>query len=125
MPVYIFEHPETGEKIHVTQGMKDEHVYHDENGLQWNRVFTSPNTVVPIGVNPNSSNDFVNRTKDVKGATIGEMWDLSKELSEKRKKERGDGIDPVQTKYFKDYSKKRKGLKHKDDPSGNKGDILI
>ena len=117
MPVYFFEHPETGEVKEVQQRMKGEHVYQDENGVQWNRVFTAPYTSIPIGVNPHSAEDFVGRTKNLKGTTVGEMWDLSKELSEKRKQERGDGVDPVQNKYFKSYAKKRKGLKHQKDPS--------
>ena len=44
------------------------------------------------------------------------MMDRSAELSEKRKELNG-GTDPVQTKYFENYSKKRKGLKHQNDPS--------
>ena len=43
------------------------------------------------------------------------MWDRSKELSEKRKEK--EGRDPVQQQYFKDYSKKRKGVKHPKDPT--------
>jgi hypothetical protein len=115
MPIYSFQHPDTGETKDVQQRMKEDHVYLDKNGVKWNRVFTSPHTCIPLGVNPNSSDDFVARTKDLKGTSVGEMWDLSKELSDKRKHERGDGTDPVQSKYFKDYSTKRKGLKHQDD----------
>jgi hypothetical protein len=38
------------------------------------------------------------------------MWDASKDLSEKREKERG--VDPVKDKAQKEYSKKRRGAKH-------------
>ena len=46
--------------------------------------------------------------------TVGDMWDLSKDMSEKRAKKAGK--DPVKEKYFKDYEKKRKGVKHDNDP---------
>ena len=36
--------------------------------------------------------------------------DQSRELSQKRKDKLG--YDPVQQKYFKEYSKKRNGIKH-------------
>jgi len=117
MPIYLFENPETGEIKEIQQRMKGEHVYRDENAVQWRRIFTSPHTSIPLGVNPHSAEDFVGRTKNLKGTTVGEMWDLSKELSQKRKQERGDGFDPIQDKYFKNYAKKRKGLKHQRDPS--------
>lgn len=42
MPFYFFENPETGEVIEVMQSMNDEHIYVDENGLNWKRVFSSP-----------------------------------------------------------------------------------
>ena len=43
--------------------------------------------------------------------TYGDLQDYSKELSEKRKT-MNNGVDPVQQKFFKDYSKQRKGAKH-------------
>jgi hypothetical protein len=42
------------------------------------------------------------------------MWDLSKEMSNQRVKK--DGEDSVKEKYFKNYEKKRKGVKHDKDP---------
>jgi hypothetical protein len=53
--------------------------------------------------------DFAEYTKNHRG-TIGDLWDRSAELSEKRSKIYGK--DPVKDKYFKDWSKKRKGKKH-------------
>ncbi len=49
------------------------------------------------------------------------MWDASKEASEKRDKITGK--DPTKEKYFKNYSKKRKGMKHPDQNKGRVFDI--
>jgi hypothetical protein len=46
-----------------------------------------------------------------KKGTMGDLFDQSKELSEARKKIHG-GKDPVKQKYWKEWSKKRKGKKH-------------
>ena len=40
MPFYIFINPDTQEEIEVQQRMTEPHVYIDENGLEWQRVFT-------------------------------------------------------------------------------------
>ena len=70
---------------------------------------------IDTNIDPNSRQDFLEKTRN-KAGTLGEMMDRSAELSEKRKELNG-GTDPVQTKYFENYSKKRKGLKHQNDPS--------
>ena len=114
MPEYLYENPETGEVISVTQGVNDDHSY-EEDGRQFDRVFTIPNASIDTNIDPNSKQDFLEKTRN-KAGTLGEMMDRSAELSEKRKELNG-GTDPVQTKYFENYSKKRKGLKHQNDPS--------
>jgi len=43
MPLYIFQHPETMEEVEIVQSMKDEHVYIDDAGTQWNRIFFATN----------------------------------------------------------------------------------
>lgn len=42
MPTYVFQNPLTKEFIEVIQSMNEEHIYKDESGLKWNRVFHSP-----------------------------------------------------------------------------------
>lgn len=39
MPAYTFQHPDTKEIIEVNQSMTDKHIYVDESGTQWNRVW--------------------------------------------------------------------------------------
>lgn len=108
MPLYTFEHPETGELIDVLLGMNDEKKFIDEKGLKWERVFISPNAAIDSKIDPFSSQSFVDKTNS-KGS-MGDLIDRSKEMSDKRKNKLG--YDPVQKKYFENYSKKRRGIKH-------------
>lgn len=112
MPIYVFKHPDKEEYEEVLQKMSDEHAYADSSGLQWQRVFTAPATI-SLGLisDTDSSSQFVDKTK---GWTAGEMWDYSKELSERRKDKRGD--DHVERARDKERGKKRKhkqGLQRK------------
>lgn len=110
MPIYIYQNPKTEEIKEVVQSIHDKHEY-SENGTKWIRIFTPPelNTHDKLGAE-SSSQKFAELTGKQKG-TIGDLWDRSKELSEKRKKLYG-GEDPVKKNYYADWSKKRKGKVH-------------
>jgi len=118
MPIYLYEHPETEKVIEIIQGMNDEHIYIDEKGVEWKRVFLSSQLKTESSIDHWNSNDFVEKTRGMKGS-YGDMLDRSAELSEKRAKDHG-GVDPLRKKYFEDYSKKRGGAKHIKDPSRKK-----
>ena len=105
--IYVFEHPETGEQEEVSQSMNDEHTY-TKDGVKWNRVWLVPNASIDTKVDPFSSKDFVAKTSNKKG-TLGNLFDQSKEMSERRKDK--DGVDRLAEKEAKDYNKKT-GLKH-------------
>ena len=90
--------------------MSEDHVYTDDKGVQWKRVFQVPNAAIDSQIDHNSSTAFVDATRNKKG-TYGDLLDKSRELSDKRAQERG-GTDPLKEKVFKDYSAKRKGAKH-------------
>jgi predicted nucleic acid-binding Zn ribbon protein len=109
MPLYLYQNTETEEVIEVLQGMNDKHEYFDAEGKEWKRVFTVPTASIDTKINPFSSNDFVNKTSNKKG-TVGDMMDLSSELSQKRADQTGSE-DPVKRKLFTDYEKKV-GKKH-------------
>tara|TARA_Y100000114_G_scaffold88638_1_gene82106 strand:- start:98 stop:442 length:345 start_codon:yes stop_codon:yes gene_type:complete len=109
MPLYTYEHPETQETIDIIQGMNDKHIYIDKNGITWNRVWSVPQANIDSDTDPFDNQAFINKTSNQKGS-YGDMLDQSKELSQKRKDKLG--YDPVQQKYFKEYSKNRRGLKH-------------
>lgn len=89
MPIYIYKNDTTGEVKEVFQGMKDEHIY-EEDGIKWSRVFVNPNALVDTfnSLDPFDKNAFIKRTAKV-GMNVGEMWDESKKLSEKRAKSVG------------------------------------
>ena len=104
MPMYLFQNPKTKEVVEVMQSMKAEHIYVDDNGLKWDRIFTVPNAAIDSwGIDPYSKDDFLKAT-DKRGITCGEMFDLSAEMSQKR--EQKDGKDKIKEKTQKDYKKK-------------------
>ena len=94
--------------------MTDEHIYVDESGVAWDRVFMVPQANIKHNIDINNPNDFVEATKNKKGS-LGDLCDLSQELSEKRASKSDDGRDKVQDKFFDQWSKKRKGKKHPND----------
>lgn len=115
MPIYVFQHPKTEETIEVFFGMNDEKKYIDNDGLEWSRVFLGSQLSTEAKVDPWNNADFVNKTGNKKG-TLGDMMNLSEELSAQRAKESG-GLDPVKEKYYKNYSKERNGAIHNDKKS--------
>ena len=86
MPLYLFKNPEREEYVEVHQKMKDKHVFIDDRGIEWERVWTAPTTSIGLQNDADSSQQFVDKTK---GWSVGDMWDYSKEMSEKRKSKRG------------------------------------
>lgn len=110
MPLYIFQNPETQEVVEVFQKMNDKHVYFDEKGLKWKRIFTVPHASIATKIDPFNQSQFV-RAGENKNETVGDMWDKSKEMSEKRAEQNG-GVDPIRQKALEKYSKERGGMKH-------------
>lgn len=114
MPSYLFEHPISQEVVEVTLSINEPKIYTDENGLRWNRVFSVPQTSFDTKIDPFDSKGFAETTGKKRG-TLGDIWDASAELAEKRKQKAGK--DSVKEKWLKDYSKKRLGKKHFSDIS--------
>ena len=111
MPIYQFSHPEHPIIIEVVQSMKEPHIYIDEEGVEWTRVWDLPNASIDTKIDPWSASDFSRKTGEKKG-TMGDLWDQSKEMSQERAKQCG-GTDPVKKKYEKDWSAKRRDMKYK------------
>ena len=101
MPSYEYIHPETGEVKELVQKMTEDHVYIDEHGIEWKRLFNLPNAAIDTDINPFSEKDFIKYT-----AKKGMSQDLSKELSRKREQKSKAGIDPVKQKAVVKYEKK-------------------
>jgi len=109
MPIYVYKHPDEEEYREVFQGMNDEHVY-EEGDVKWKRVLLVPNASIDNSIDPFSNQQFIDATHKKKG-TMGDMMDLSAELSAKRAEKAG-GIDPVKEKFYDNYAKERKGAEH-------------
>ena len=90
MPEYLYEDPDTGKIVTVIQGINEEHKYQD----------------------PFNKSDFLNKTRGKKGS-YGDLWDASKEASQKREEKLGN--DPIKKKHFEKYSQTRNGMKHQQD----------
>lgn len=90
-------------------------LYNGENGLEtgvWKRYWDGGCGITVSHaqrIDPYSKKDFLNATD--KKMTMGEMWDLSKEMSESRAQK--DGVDHVKEKNMREYEK-RNGVKHQD-----------
>lgn len=115
MPIYLYQHNKTKQIKEVIQSMNDVHEYHGDKDIKedgWERIYTVPMASVDTNQDPFSQNQFLDITKNKKG-TYGNMLDYSNELSEKRSAIIG-APDPIKEKYYKDYSKNRRGAKHPD-----------
>jgi len=111
VPIYVYKHPEEELYEEVLQGMNDPHVF-SKDGVEWQRVFLSPNASISSNSDPFNSNAFLDKTANMKG-TVGDMMDYSAELSEKRAEKSG-GVDPIRKKHFDNYEKSV-GKKHLND----------
>jgi hypothetical protein len=111
MPEYIYKHPEREEYIELIQSVNDEHVFHDEDGLKWDRSYTPINFSTHSKIDAFDKVAFTDKTGKMKG-TYGDMLDYSKELSIER--EERLGYDPVKKSYFEKYEKEV-GNKHVED----------
>ena len=109
MPIYVYKHPDRKEYREVFQGMNDEHIY-SEGGVEWKRVFLSPNASIDNSIDPFNKQQYIDATYNKKG-TMGDMMDLSSELSAKRAEKAG-GRDPVKEKFYDNYAKERGGAEH-------------
>ncbi len=110
MPQYNYRNPKSGKIVTIIQRMGEPHVY-SENGVEFERQFSVPHAAVDTQIDPLNSKDFAAKTANKKG-TVGDLWDASRDLSDKR--ERLIGKDTVKENYYKDYAKKRKGKQHQD-----------
>jgi len=114
MPEYLFVKKETGETRLVFFKMNDDKVYNGENGKEvglWERRWTKPNASVDSisSLNPFNIQSYVEKTGKTKG-TIGDLWSISKEASERRAEKLGHE-DPIRRQFFEKYEKENK-VKH-------------
>lgn len=104
MPTYLFQHPKTKKVKEVILRMTEPHIFTDEHGVKWGRIWTVPRAIVDGKIDAFSSRDFIEKVGKKKG-TMGDLFDQSRELSEKREKVMGR--DPVKIADMKAWGKKR------------------
>jgi hypothetical protein len=112
MPLYTFLHPVNGKTIDVFFHMNDEKKYIDENGVEWQREYHSPELNATGSTDAWNSKQFVEKTGRNAGK-LGDMLDMSADLSKERASQ-NNGVDPLKEKYYKRYSKERNGAIHPD-----------
>jgi hypothetical protein len=105
MPIYKYQNPKNGETIEVVQKMNDDHSFTDDSGLEWVRVFFKPLVAIDSNPDPFSRTAFLEKTKGVK--TMGDAWDFSQEMSDKRA-ERSGGTDSMRKKAEKKFYNPKK-----------------
>jgi hypothetical protein len=117
MPLYLFKHPEKNEYREVVFKMNEDKRFVDEDGIEWERRFTVPNASVDSlsDVDPFNIREAVTKTGNKKGS-VGDLWDFSRELSERREEKIGHE-DPVKRKMFQSYEEKNKVKHFYDKPS--------
>jgi len=121
MPEYVYKHPKKEQYIELVQSVNDEHIFYDEDGLKWDRVYSPINFSTHSKIDAFDKRAFTEKTGKMKG-TYGDMLDYSKELSIER--EERLGYDPVKQEYFKKYEKEV-GKKHVEDkPKGSRSNDL-
>lgn len=108
MPLYLYKNEETEEIVEIFQTMKEDHVYFGEDGKEWKRVWTVPNASIDSisKCDPFDRQAHVDKTGKMKGK-VGDLWDVSREMSEKRAEKVG-GEDPVKREHFNKYEKRNK-----------------
>ena len=106
MPQYLYQHPETKEVIEVFQHMTEEHIL-VRDGVTYERIFVNPcMSIDSIIKDPFSCQEFKDKTRNKKNMTLGQAFDISQELSEKREKKAGK--DPIKDKVISEYERKTK-----------------
>lgn len=109
MPNYLFENPNTGEIKEVYFRINEKKFFIDDRGIEWKRIFTAPQTSINTKVNPFDLKKATENTRNKKG-TVGDLFNYSKELSEKRKEKAGK--DSIKEKYYDSWKKLRRGKEH-------------
>jgi hypothetical protein len=110
MGLYLYCNPkDENEIVEVIQSVHDKHEYFDENGVEWQRVFTIPTASISTKIDPFDGRKFVEKTST--RDSLGSIMDRSREMSEKRSDLNG-GVDPLREKHIEKWKKSRNKKKH-------------
>lgn len=88
---------------------KDRHEQIGDDGLVYKRVYSMPHAAHDSRMKTFSKDEFRSMTTDKKGLKVGDMWEISAEMAEKRAAK--EGKDPVTEQFYRDFEQKN-GVKH-------------
>lgn len=115
MPTYSFTHEESGDtvEIYVPLTASDEARRQQvgPDGRVYKRVWAAPLAGRDMRRGDGTKGDFM-RTTDGKNLKVGDMWEISKEMSQDRQQRHG-GLDPVKEQYYARHERET-GAKHQD-----------
>jgi hypothetical protein len=121
-PLYEYSNPDDeSNRIVLLQSMHESHSY-TVAGVEWNRVWTAPQIGIDTKIDCNDEKKFLTKTE--KGGKLGDIWDLSAEMSAKRAEKMG-GVDPLKAEADKKYSDARGGKAKRGKQAKPSRDIVI
>jgi hypothetical protein len=112
-PVHDFYNETTGETVEVYVPISAEATQHQVqvvDGKKYKRVYTAPLAAVNSIKGAGTKEDFTRVTTNKKGLKVGDMWEISAEMSDRRASKMG-GTDAVKEKFYDDF-KKQNGVPH-------------
>lgn len=115
MPVHEFLNEASGKKIEVyvpINASVEEHQTQVVDGETYKRVYAAPLASIDTHLNDATQEDFRRLTTNKKNLTVGQMWEMSSEMSHHRAEKNG-GVDEVKEKFYSSYEREM-GKKHAD-----------
>ncbi len=115
MPIHDFIHEESSETLTVyvaASAPAAEHQQQTRDGKVYKRIYSVPLMATNMGTRHGDATeaDFRRATTDKKGLKMGDMQEISAEMSAKRAQR--NGLDPVQEAYYERYAQENGGEKH-------------
>ncbi len=114
MPVYDFADPATGKVISVLVRLDETNEARQtqvQDGVTYKRVYSAPAAAHDTIKGSATQQDF-HRCADGKNLKVGDLWDMSREMSQDRA-DRNGGYDPVREKLYEKHQKEF-GKPHQD-----------
>lgn len=115
MPVHEFLHEASGKKIEIyvpINAPAEQHQVQVVDGDTYKRVYAAPLASIDTHLKDATQEDFRRLTTNKKNLTVGQMWEMSSEMSHHRAEKNG-GVDDVKEKFYSNYEKQM-GKKHID-----------
>jgi hypothetical protein len=107
MPIHEFYNESNGRKIEIyvpVNAPSEDHQFQIVEGQTYKRVYSAPLASVDSTMKDATKEDFRRLTTNKKGLTVGQMWEMSAEMSEHRAHKNG-GVDNVKESFYKNYEK--------------------